>query len=160
MRNTNAHRPAAGIRTTRKPRAASRDWINATPRMPVVTLRTVAPASASYSAPLLPKRWFANFLEICAPWPALARRNPATRIETKNCSTLRPTPAAAERSPLAASLRCGARLRSAAGRLLEASLQRSLNGLPTIGQVAIVGGGGGIVRASLSNPDPRDWNQT
>src|SRR5580692_2943182 len=149
MRNSNAHRPAPGSRTTRKPRPASRDWIKATPRIPVVTLRIVAPASASYSAPLLPKRWIANFLETRAPWPELERRNPATRIETKNCSTPKPTPAAAESSLLAVSLSCGARLRSAAGILLEAKLQRSLNGLPTMGQVAIVGGGGGIVRVSL-----------
>src|SRR5580698_4217256 len=149
MKNSSAQRPAPGSRTTKKPRPASRDWIKATPRMPVVTLRTVAPASTSYSAPLLPKRWIASFLETPALWVELARKNPAIRIETKNCTTPSPTPAAAVSSPLVAALSCGARLRSATRKLLEAELQRSLNGLPIIGQVAIVGGGGGIVRVSL-----------
>src|SRR6266702_1593956 len=129
--------------------------------MPVVTLRIVASASASNCAPLLPKKWIASFRERLAPWPELARRNPATTI-AKNCNTPMPTSADAASRPAAAPLSSGARLCRAAAKLVEARLQSSLKRLPMMGQVAMLAGGAessgprlaiGHVRLSFADHD-------
>jgi hypothetical protein len=112
----------------------------------MVTLRMVASTIASTCGPLSSRNWTGSLCENFAHWLELARTNPAITIETKTCNTPRQTLADTARSPLTASLSCGAKVCNAAVRLVEAKLQRSLSFLPTKGQVSTFSGGGGILR--------------
>src|SRR6478752_1598870 len=143
------HTPAPGRPATRKPRAAKQDWIIATPIIPVVTLRTVAPASSSNSGPLSPKRRLLNRRAIVAAGAALARRTPAMMIEKIHCNTAKPTPAEAESSPGITALIWGAKACRAAVKFREANSQVSFKRGPIKGQVSIRGGGGGMGVPSL-----------
>jgi hypothetical protein len=87
----------------------------------MVTLRMVASTIASTCGPLSSRNWTGSLCENFAHWLELARTNPAITIETKTCNTPRPTLADTARSPLTASLSCGAKVCNAAVRLVKPS---------------------------------------
>src|SRR5580700_6194468 len=145
IRNAIVHTPMPGSPATRKPRPARVDWINATPRIPLVTLRIVAPINCWNSAPEAPKRRLHKEEVTLYALSAFARRIPATTMERANCSTVRPNPLETESNPGTAALIYGARFLTTSLTFLDARLHALFNRAPMIGQFSIPAGGGGIV---------------